>query len=50
MDFLKEKNQSSSTIIRYLAHLINHGHKPKAIHIDRGKEFLNQKVLEWCKP
>jgi len=30
-------------------HLINHGHKTKAIHIDRGKEFLNQKVLEWCK-
>ena len=23
--------------------------QPKAIHIDRGKEFLNQKVLEWCK-
>ena len=50
VDFLKEKNQASTAVIGYLVHLINYGWQPKAIHIDRGKEFLNQKVLEWCKP
>ena len=49
IDFLKEKNQASSAVIAYLVHLLNHKRKPQSIQMDRGKEFVNQKVLEWCK-
>ena len=48
MNFLKEKNQASSMLINYLAHLITQDRKPKAIQMDRGKEFVNHTVLEWC--
>ena len=32
----------------YLAQLISHNRKPKAIRIDRGKEFTNKSLTEWC--
>jgi Reverse transcriptase (RNA-dependent DNA polymerase)/gag-polypeptide of LTR copia-type/Integrase core domain/GAG-pre-integrase domain len=46
-DFLKEKKKAAEKVIEYLAKLISHGRKPKAIRIDRGKEFLN--VSSWCQ-
>ena len=49
VDFLKEKNQASLAVTGYLAHLTSHKRMPKAIQVDRGKEFVNQKVQEWCK-
>src|SRR6202451_4477204 len=47
--FLKEKNQASQAMINYITYLKVRGHKPKAIQIDRGKEFVNEKLERWCK-
>ena len=47
--FLKEKNQASQAVINYLTYLMVRGHKPKAIQIDQGKEFVNEKLEQWCK-
>jgi hypothetical protein len=33
----------------HLMHLITHGQKPKAIQIDGGKEFVNDKLKSWCR-
>jgi hypothetical protein len=46
---LKEKLDATQGVINYLAHLIAQGCKPKAIQIDCGKEFVNQKLVTWCK-
>ena len=40
-EFLKEKKEAAKKVKTYLAMLTSHNKKPKAIHIDRGKEFLN---------
>ena len=44
VEFLKEKNQASQAVINYLTYLMVQGHKPKAIQIDQGKEFVNEKL------
>jgi transposase InsO family protein len=49
VDFIKEKSDALQGVINYLTHLITQGRKPKAIHIDGGKEFINEKVQCWCK-
>jgi transposase InsO family protein len=48
-DFVKEKSDMSQGVINYLAHLIMQGQKPKAIQIDCGREFVNDKLETWCK-
>jgi hypothetical protein len=49
VEFLKEKSEAAQEVINYLAHLITQGRRPKAIQIDRGKEFVNEKLTQWCK-
>jgi transposase InsO family protein len=49
INFFKEKSAAAQGIIKYLAHLIIQGQKPKVIQIDGGKEFVNQKLESWCK-
>jgi len=47
--YLKEKNQAAKYIKNYLATLITQGRKPKAIRVDRGKEFLSDQLKDWCE-
>jgi len=49
VEFLKEKNQASQAVINYLTYLKARGRTPKAIQIDRGREFVNEKLERWCK-
>jgi transposase InsO family protein len=48
VNFCKEKSDAAQLIINYLAHQITSGWTPKAIQIDRGKEFVNLKLQDWC--
>jgi len=48
VEFLKEKSGAAQGVINYLSHLITQGLNPKAIQIDGGKEFVNQKLISWC--
>ena len=48
MEFLKKKSEAAQKVKDYLAKLISHDRKPKAIRIDRGKEFLNEVLTAWC--
>ena len=36
-------------VINYLAHLKTQGINPKGIQMDCGKEFINEKLENWCK-
>jgi hypothetical protein len=49
VEFLKEKSEAAQEVINDLAHLITQGRTPKAIQIDQGKEFVNDKLKQWCK-
>jgi hypothetical protein len=49
VECLKEKSDAAQPVINYLAHLITLGRKPKAIQIDSGTEFVNEKLKSWCK-
>ena len=46
---LKEKSDSTQSVINYLTHLIVQNRKPKGIQIDFRKEFVNEKLENWCK-
>jgi hypothetical protein len=46
-EFMKTKKEAAEKVQEYLAKLISHGRKPKAIRIDRRKEFLD--VSSWCQ-
>ena len=46
-EFIKEKKEAAQKVKNYLIKLISHNKKPKAIRLDRGKEFLN--VTAWCQ-
>ena len=48
-EFLKKKSEAADKVKNYLAHLTSHNRKPKAIRIDRGKEFLNERLSAWCQ-
>ena len=47
-EFIKEKSDAAQKVKYYLAQLISHDRKPKAICIDQGKEFLNNYLTDWC--
>jgi hypothetical protein len=47
-EFLKQKGEASQKVIEYLTHLKTQGRKPKAIRVDRGKEFVNDDLKTWC--
>jgi transposase InsO family protein len=48
VEFLKSKDQATQKVINYITHLSAHDKSPKAIRIDRGREFVNETLLEWC--
>ena len=45
---LKEKSDSTQGVIKYLTHLQTQGQNLRQIQIDRGTEFMNDKLKEWC--
>ena len=49
VEFLKSKSKAARKIIEYLTHLKVLGHTPQAIRMDRGTEFLNDELREWCR-
>ena len=49
VNYLKEKNQGAKFVKNYITSLINRNRKPKAIRVDRGKEFLSDQLKEWCE-
>jgi len=46
--FLKAKSQASDHVKAYLTYLKNHGQNPHTIHVDHGKEFINEDLKSWC--
>ena len=47
VEFLKSKDQAAQKVKNYFTHLAVQGRTPKAIRIDRGREFVNDSLLEW---
>jgi hypothetical protein len=47
VEFMKTKDQATLKVKNYITHLEVHGKMPKAIHINRGHEFVNKTLLEW---
>jgi gag-polypeptide of LTR copia-type/Integrase core domain/GAG-pre-integrase domain len=48
-DFLKQKSEATQKVQEYITYLKTHGKKPRAIRIDRGKEFVNDELQSWCR-
>jgi hypothetical protein len=48
-EYLKQKSDATQKVIEYLVHLKTQGRAPKAIRIDRGKEFVNETLQSWCR-
>ncbi len=48
VEFLKTKDQVAQKVKNYFTHLEVMGKKPKAMHIDQGREFINESLLQWC--
>jgi IS30 family transposase len=49
VQFLKSKDQAAQKIMNYMTHLNVQGKMPKAIHMDRGHEFVNEALFGWCQ-
>ena len=49
VECVKQKSDAAQAVINYLAHLKTQGRNPKGIQIDCGKEFVNEKLENWCK-
>jgi hypothetical protein len=49
IQFLKTKDQAAQWVKDYLAYLKTHGKSPRAIRTDRGHEFLNEHLQNWCQ-
>ena len=48
-EFLKGKDKAAQKVKEYLTHLKTQGKMPKAIRVDRGKEFVNDELKTWCQ-
>ena len=48
VDFLKGKDEASQKVKEYLTYLKTQGRYLRAIHVDGGKEFINQNLCNWC--
>ena len=48
-EFLKQKSEATEKVKEYITYLKTHGKMPRAIRIDRGKEFVNDELQKWCK-
>ena len=49
VECVKQKSDTAQAVINHLAHLKTQGRNPKGIQIDCGKEFVNEKLENWCK-
>src|SRR6266850_8183991 len=49
LNFLKLKSQAPKHIQNYLTHLTTKNKRPRAIRVDRGGEFLNAQLENWCQ-
>ena len=49
VECIKQKSDAAQAIINYLAYLKTQGRNPKEIQINCGKEFINEKLENWCK-
>ena len=49
VECVKQKSDAAQAVMNYLAHLKTQGRHPKGIQIDCGKEFVNEKLENWCK-
>ena len=47
-EFLKGKGEAPQKVKEYLTYLKTQDKKPKAIRVDRGKEFVNDDLKTWC--
>ena len=47
VEFLKSKDQAAQKLKNYFTHLEVQGKMPKVMHIDRGREFVNDLLLDW---
>jgi transposase InsO family protein len=47
VEFLKSKDQAAQKLKNYFTHLEVQGKTPKAMRIDRGREFVNDLLLDW---
>jgi hypothetical protein len=47
--FLKGKDEAVQVVKDYLAHLAANGKPPKATRTDRGTEFINELLMQWCR-
>jgi hypothetical protein len=45
--FMKTKDQLMQKVKNYLTYLQTYGQTPKAIHINCGRKFVNDSLLEW---
>jgi hypothetical protein len=48
VNFLKTKDRASQAVKDYMAYLKTRGQHPKAMRMDHGKEFINDKLSAWC--
>ena len=46
--FLKGKDEAAHAVKDYMIYLTTHGKSPSALWTDRGKEFLNIPLTQWC--
>jgi len=48
IEFLKTKTQATQKVKDYITYLKARGASPCAIKMDRGTEFLNKNLQNWC--
>ena len=48
LDFTKTKDEAIQSVKNYVSHLKTLERNPKALRFDRGKEFINQDLRNWC--
>ena len=46
--FLKMKNQAAKKLKNYIMHLKVRWRVPHALHLDKGSEFVNANLRDWC--
>jgi len=49
VEFLKTKDQAAQKIMNYMTYLKTQGRSPCTICADRGTEFVNQSLKDWCQ-
>jgi transposase InsO family protein len=49
LHFLKAKSEAGKHIKNYLTYLQVRGNPTHAIRVDRGTEFINKDLIDWCQ-